>query len=242
MLQHEACFLTMRIRNNTAERIRLDGTNPKGRVLFIIERNDGRVVPLRNDVLKKNPILIEPLQTVDHEINIGAMYEIAEPSLYSMVPRMEWNGLGFEAKKAFFEVDQGQETKYVLTGLPDKPGKFRRFSFTLLHREQKVQSFLRIDNQNLTRCFGVYDLGQFAAGYEPTMLTDRIGNIHILHRTNPDQYAYHLFGYNGARKTREIHQADSGIKLASPEPGRVELVLPSPSQGAATSATTVTVP
>ena len=218
----EPVVVSLDIINNTGELLDFSGAIPNAHLAFDIERSPGVLVPSTGIPLFGQAVTIKPGDTFSGKVNLQAAYKITDTGPYTVTSRVEWGGKVFISPKLLLDVLPGLEISKLVAGIPENPNAVRSYTLRTLNRDRKEVVFLRINDDDRELCYGVFELGTIVRLFEPKLLTDEVGNIHVLHQSGPWQFTHSVFTPHGDPVVQEVYSADgSTIELKRAEGGQI---------------------
>jgi hypothetical protein len=208
VLQYEPIIMTLKVANRTSEPIVLSGSGPDARVSFDVEEGPGSLVEATDVPALASPMRIEPQEAAQARANLLSAYRIVRPGPYTVTARVRWGGKVYISPRVFLDVLPGLEIAKLTAGLPG--GKSTRtFSLRTLSRDMAEHMFLRIDDEDLHTCYGVFDLGRIVRLYPPKIVVDGLGHVHVLHQSGPSQYAHTEFTADGRAVRQDLYASQT---------------------------------
>ena len=218
----EPVVVSLDIINNTGELLDFSGAIPNAHLAFDIEQSPGVLVPATGIPLFGQAVTIKPGDTFSGKVNLQAAYKITDTGPYTVTSRVEWGGKVFISPKLFLDVLSGLEISKLVAGIPEDPNAVRSYTLRTLNRDRGEAIFLRINDDDRDMCYGVFELGTIVRLFEPKLLTDEVGNIHVLHQSGPWQFTHSVFTPHGDSVVQEVYSADgSTIGLKRAEGGQI---------------------
>jgi hypothetical protein len=219
---YEPAVVSLDIINNTGELLDFSGAIPNAHLAFDLEESPGVLVPPTGVPLFGRAVTIKPGDTFSGKVNLQATYKITKTGPYVISTRVEWGGKVFISPKLFWDVLPGLEISKLVAGIPEDSSAVRSYTLRTLNRDRKEVVFLRINDDDRSMCYGVFELGAIVRLFEPKLQTDEIGNIHVLHQSGPWQFTHSVFTPYGDPVVQEVYSADgSTIELKRAEGGQI---------------------
>ncbi len=220
VIQHEPITANIRIRNNTAEPIRLTPENPASTVWLQVERSPGRLVRQTNPDLFEGEIIIPPMDSISQAIQITDSFDIRAVGPYTVRVRMAWRGQTLGAQTLFFDVVPGLELDQ-LPAVPTEGTGTRLYRLMTVNRNRRDELLFRVDDPNANICFAVIPLGSFLRVRPPQLRVDINHNAVILHQASPGRYFFHQFSPNGRLIRQQTYTSETpGVTLHRSEDGQ----------------------
>ncbi len=223
VLQYEPARVALEIGNNTGEELILSGAGQNATLEFGIEQSPGVPVhTIAGASLLSGAVSLKPQEVWTQTVDVSVAYDIQEAGPYTVMAQVEWGDKVIQAPKMFLDVLPGMEIAKLVTGIPGRSGEMRTYTLKTLNRDRKEIVFLRIDDEDGGRCYGVLELGRIVRMYKPLLQIDEIGNIHVLHQAGPSQFNHSVFTPEGQPVLQEQYSADGReIRLQKEDTGRI---------------------
>ncbi len=208
VLQYEPILATVEVVNNTMQSLVLSDRRGNAALGFEIEQIPGVPIPTTGQGTGLASESIPPGGTLREKVNLLTGYVFQESGPYTIRARLDWGGKQFLSSKLFLDVAPGLIIGELTAGVPADPAATRTYTLRTLNRDQGERVFLRIDDEDAGRCYGVIDLGQIVRLVKPTMQVDGQGNIHVLHQAGPYQFTHSAFTPDGMRVGQDVYTSD----------------------------------
>jgi len=193
VLRAESVPAIVTVKNNTGMKIPVGGTN--GYVLrFEIKSADGQSV-LPNE--KNQPLALElqPGSVVTMTNDLFQCYRIIDINQASVLARVDYGDTSYLSAKEFLNVQDGAELARLK--VPNGERMLVQALYTL-NRGGHEHVLLRVDDKEGGWTYGATDLGIILRSTPPQMMLDQQGRTHILHRSGPTKYSYHIVSSDGS--------------------------------------------
>lgn len=218
-LIHEPVNVQIRIRNNTPDPIRLSADNPAATLWLVVERGPSRSVRQTTPELFRGELVIPPMQSITHTINITDAYDIRAQGPYTVRVRLSWRGQTYGAATQFFDVVPGIELSRVETDLADGSGR-RLYRLITVNRNRRYDLVFRVDDPIAGINYTVTSLGSLLRVMQPQLRVDAAQNAVILHQASPARYFFHQFTPNGRLIRQRTYMSETpGVSLIQTEGG-----------------------
>lgn len=197
-LLHEAITAYVEIDNNTTEAVSIGGNQSNAEMDFVIRDMNGNYVSKRSEGLgMTKTVTVEPFKSETIAIDIVSYYNIVEPRPYKIACDIKWRGQIYESRQSYFDVVPGILIASKVVQLPGDNDIVRKFSLFYLHRENRAQLFMRIENIEKSICYGVYNFGDYIRIQDAEMEVDNRGRIHLLYQSGPRRFSYYILNTHG---------------------------------------------
>ena len=221
-LLFEPVVVSLDIINNTGDILDFSGAVPNAHLAFDVEQSPGVVVPPTGVPLFNQAVTIKPGDTFTGKVNLQAAYKITDTGPYMVTTRVEWGGKIFVSPKLFLDVLPGLEIGKLVAGIPEDPSAMRTYTLRTLNRDRSEVVFLRINDDEEGTCYGVFDLGTIVRMFQPKLLVDEVGDIHVLHQSGPWQFTHSVFTPHGDPVMQEVYSGEGSIiNLKRSEDGQI---------------------
>ncbi len=230
ILQYEPVRLTVTVANHTARELVLDDRDSGAWLGFDVESSPGILVPQRRDKLFPEGFRVPPRQTMTRMINLLHAYDLGPVGPYSICARIEAGDKIFLSPKILLDVVPGMEIGQFTGGVPD--GSVRKISLRLQGRDRADHLFVRMDDEEAGKCYGVYDVGRIVRLFRPKIEISVEGDIHVLHQSGPWRYTHTVFGPDGEPLQVKNYTAEfNSISMEQTAEGEILVTGGSPYEG-----------
>lgn len=211
-LLHESVFAELRIDNNTNHQLRLGGEQANARLEFDISDMRGRSVRERagRPALNRD-VVLEPFTTKTIQVDLVDAYQIVESRPYKVRCIIQVNGTRFSSNQSYFDVNPGTR---IASQTISRNGTARVYQLIYLYRDNHAELFLRVEDEDGSICYGVYNFGNYIRIQDAQMRFDNQGRIHLLFQSGPRRFSHFVLTQAGQTEERKFY---SGV------PGRIEL-------------------
>ena len=224
VLQYEPVIVTVEVANNTLEPMNFMGPDANAVLAFDVEKSPGEFVQRTGAPLSSDVFAVKAGQTQKFSVNLISVYRMTDTGPYTIRARVEWGSKAFLSQKVFVDVDPGLEIGRLVGSVPGAQGQTRTYMLRTLTRNRGERVFLRIDDEEGGRCYGVLDLGGIVRLFKPVMQVDQFGNIHVLHQSGPDQFTHSVFTADGNPVSQEQYTSGgTQIRLGKEPSGQVSV-------------------
>lgn len=205
------------IRNQTGRQIPVGGKDGYD-LIFDIKGADGLPV-LANEQSPPLAYVLAPGAVTTVTNNLYRCYRIIDTSQASVVARVDYAGTSYLSTKLFLNIQDGAECGRLQVQHGDRT---TIQTLRTLLRGGHEHLFLRVDDAAGGWTFGATDLGSFLRTTPPRFMLDRAGQSHILHRSGPAQFTYHVAGHDGSLLRRENFSGDyKTVSMTAGEKGEI---------------------
>ncbi len=211
-LLHESVFADLRIANNTSRQIILGGEQANADIEFDVSDMNGRSVRLRpNRSVINRTVVIDPFTTKSLQVDLVVAYQIVEARPYKVRCVIRLGEGRFSSNQAYFDVNPGSRIASQKIG---HNGRTRVYNLIYLYRENHGELFLRVESEDGSICYGVYNFGNYIRIQDAEMSFDNQGRVHLLYQSGPRRFSHYVLNPEGETEERKFY---SGI------PGRISL-------------------
>lgn len=229
-LQYESVLVEVTVKNETGDTMNI-GPGGTGLLSFVIERKPGYPVKEFKGARPISGATVDPFSSRTFSINVSRSYDLRKTGPYNLVARLQTDETILRSSRMLLEVVPG----FVLKSLKARieGGRERReYTLRTLLRGRGHELFLRIEDREHKLCYGVYNLGRLVQSEQPAMMTDRVGELHILHLASPSRFTHTISAASGnSIKQSYISREGAPARLVRVEGGRVAVVGGSEYQG-----------
>lgn len=229
-VQYESVPATVEIYNTGGQAIDFSGADPQAHLLFHIEQTPGRSVRQLGDIRFDEPLVVRPGERVRRTVNLMEVYDLRSTGPYNIHATVYWAGQMFASPKVYLDILPGLEINRLINRHPSNPQRTQIFSLRTLHRGRGDYLFVRIDDEALGLCRGVYDLGRLLRPFEPVLQADVSGQVHILHQSGPTRYTHSIFTADGNPVAQDLHSSAASVRLEEAPDGRLVVKMVGTSQ------------
>lgn len=226
VLPLEPLVATVRIENQSAFPIEVGEGDGGATFAFMVESTPGRAVNLIRD--PDQPSFTVPARgRFEATYFLHDTYDVRQPRPYTVQARLIWRNQVFTSPRINLEVVPGLEiAKVSAVILGDEPEVSARRTYALrtLSRNQQEVLIARVDDPDRHLCYGVINLGRLVRSTPPVIRVDGEGRAHVLHRSSPYGYAYHVLGPNG-RVVSQEGVATEGEAVSLAEDGQGQIII-----------------
>jgi len=214
-MQHEKYVLfepmvaEVEITNNSARPLRIGGKESNAVLSFEIKDNRHHLLDPREGAGDIAEVMVEPWTKTTVPVDLLRAFVITQAVPYSV--------------KALLTTEQGTQPSNsvsadVVPGIPimqmrgevGETGESRLYLLVTANRDQREVLFLRIDNEDRSRCYGVYELGSFVRIRPPQMMFNEQGQLCILFQSGPARFTHHLFSARGMPVQKRYYNGRTG--------------------------------
>lgn len=222
LVQYEPMRVTVRIQNNSGGPLHFTGADRNARLQFEIEQTPGRVLPMRQPPVLKEPFVIPPRGHATRDVILTDHYDLRSTGPYTIRARVDWEGRGFVSPKVFADMVPGFEIDRLIAAAPGAARSMRHYRLLTLNRDRGEHIFLRIDDEAEGICYGVIHLGRVIRTRKPMLRVDGDFNIHVLYQSGPGRYAHNVFSPEGRRIQRKTYMdEEQQAELSDAGDGRI---------------------
>lgn len=208
------------VKNNTGLAIPAGG-NAGYSLTFDIKGSDGQPVgAIEQKDPPPLPALVPGAETIISN-NLFRSYRFSETEQAVVVARVDYAGQSFLSPKVFLDFQKGIDVTRMQV-----PVGNRTLTYLLrrLMRDKHEHLFLRVDDESAGQTYGATDLGLFLRQPAPTIMPDAAGQIHVLHRSGPQQFTYHVARGDGAILRKELFSGDyQTVRMIATAQGEIQV-------------------
>lgn len=220
VIRHEPLTVTIRIRNNTSEPMRLTADDPAATLWLDIERGPGRRIRQTNPDLFEGEIVVPPMDAIHQTIQVTDSFDIRSDGSYTVRTRMIWRGQTHGASTLYFDVVPGLELDRAQAASQDGSSA-RIYRLMTVNRNRRDELLFRVDDPHANVNYAVAPLGSLLRIRPPELRVDVNQNAVILHQASPGRYFFHQFSPNGQLLRQRTYTSETpGVRLQRNEAGQ----------------------
>lgn len=223
VLQYEPVTLRVVLENNSGRPIEFFGNENDARMELAVELAPGRPVLPTKPMDFGPAVTIPPGESKEILVDLLDFFEMEETGPHTVFARVHWAGKVFVSSHLYLDMVPGMEIERMVTSTTHGPPALNTFSLRTLHRKRGDFLFLRIENEDLGLCYGVYELGRLLRTYPPALRIDSAGYVHVLHQSGPNSYTHSVFTAEGDPLKLDVHAGGSSARLEETSSGRLEV-------------------
>lgn len=202
-LRFEPVLAGVTIRNNSAMQIQPGGSGGYS-LQFDVRDSDGHPV----SAIEKHPplaLVLAPGSETTVTNDLFRCVRLADFEQGNVIARVDYAGQSFLSAKIYFDIRNGSEIARLQVASGSK-----QLTHTLrtLNRRGHEHLFLRVDEESGGWTYGATDLGYNLQLTPPTFLLGATSTVHILQRSGPREYKYHVADANGTLTRAEVFSGD----------------------------------
>ncbi len=209
VILYESIPMDVTIVNNTGQPLTFGVPEANAALMFDIERSPGALMMPTGASVWTGAVTVAPMGTLKQTVDLLPAYPILNTGPYSITARLEWSDRAFISSRMFLDVVPGFEVARETASVPGMGRAIRTYTLRTLNRDKTERLFLRIDDDDEGRCYGVFDLGRVVRMYKPNMEVDEEGDVHALHQAGPSFFVRHVFTPYGLLVSREQYSGDA---------------------------------
>lgn len=189
VLEFEPVWVEVTVRNQLPGSLLIRAGHEGPRLDFRVRaQRSSRPVPRREQT--PPPVFLGAHESATLRLDVSEYYDLTETGPYVIEAQLEIEGRVFLSEKKYVDVLRGSEVTRRL--YHDPAAGLRLAKLFSLHRSGREHLLLRLDDRDETRCLAVLDLGTIIRLLPPTLRSDDLGRIHVLHQAGPFQYLHSL--------------------------------------------------
>lgn len=204
LLRAEDVPAVITIRNNTGMTIPTGGAAGYG-LDFEIKDTEG-LSALPHESHRPVAPVLPPGASVTFTNNLFQCYQLMDISQAGVVARVDYGGTRYLSTREFINIQDGVEVARLEV---PQGGRTLVHLLRTLNRGGHEHLFLRVDDQAGGWTFGAVDLGfVLRTASPPQLMLDGQHRTHILHRSGPTQFSYHVADPDGTLQKLENFTGD----------------------------------
>lgn len=194
-LLYEPVMLDVQIANETGIPLIFDGPDANARLRFIVSYEFRDPMVPRRDA-PPIPLEIAPLQRIRKRIQLQQQYDLRKTGAYTIQASINWRGRAFISPKCYLDILKGSEVQQTF-GETVPNNSFRYITLLSLYRSREQHLLLKIEDDNRSVCYGVFNLGSYVPLQAPELYIGPDGLVYVEHRSGPSQFTRTLVDGNG---------------------------------------------
>ncbi len=221
--QYEEIAGVVTIGNNTGTELELFTSNAVCDVLFEIRDADNVELSLISNHFIARPTRLGAAESLTVTNNLLDFFDLRKIGDYKVYGKVLWNGKAYISERVFLDIVPGMELHRIEAGLP--AGGSRQYTLRMLNRDRFDRLLLRIDDDEGSVCYGVFDLGRWVHTASPELKVDGQGNVHVLYQSGPAQFVHRAFSPFGQVVAEKTFSEPKGqVRLENKAGGLMEVV------------------
>lgn len=189
-----------------------------------VERRPGQEAPRQAGRGRMAPVLVKAGATQTIRLDLNDLFDLRRTGAITILPRLRYEGQTYSARRLLVEIVPGLEVARFRYMVPGAEGGVRLCSLRTLHRDRAQRIFFRLENETDKLCYGVFDLGRLVSHAQPTLESDTVGQVHVLHQSGPLRFTHSVFKPNGEMVKQEFLSKGNGpTRLVRGEDGTVKV-------------------
>ncbi len=228
VLPYEAVIVKVALRNHSGRALLFGSGSNCARLSFMIEKDEGRMVPPLSSAPFLNNLELMPGETGSFEFNLPRLYAIRALGLYKVRAVVEFGAVAYASMPAFLEVARGFELTRLMAGVPDDPGLSRTYVLEYMQKDTAEENlYMRIEDETSHEVHGMFNLGRLVRVHAPSLEVDESGNIHVLFQSPGAGFIHAAFTpYGVALGTENYPGANRQTQMVRLPNGRVVVTSP----------------
>lgn len=228
-LLYESMVATVEVSSYAAGEVKLEDEESTPWLRFDIARPNGEHIGMVGPGYLAGAVTLTRGQGIRKSVDVVQYYQVREPGKYrirALVKVAGYNGTFASAEKVI-DVASGRQLLTRTAGVKDDTGKesIRVYSVMELLLPPHSWLYARVEDQSSGVIYGVIPLGEWVTFSAPLGETDKDGNLHVLHQSQPRQYHYSVITPKASVLKREMYSnynSVPGFKRA--EDGQIKVV------------------
>lgn len=201
-IAHEPVYATVKITNLAGRDVDLHDQDGQHWFGFEITAAESRLIAPAPQQQAEPPLHVAAGQTVTRKINLTPVYPVHELGSYHVRGNIFFADLNkfFYSQTKVFQVTDARAIWQRTVGVPEgqpHAGELRTYSLLSNRFPDHTSLYIRVEDKNSGVVFNTYSLGRVIAYDEPQAELDRANQLHVLHCSAPQTWAYSHIGLNG---------------------------------------------
>lgn len=201
-IAHEPVYATVKITNLAGRDVELRDQDGQRWFGFEITAGESQLVAPARQQESEPPLHIAAGQTVTRKINLTPIYPVHDFGSYHVRGNIYFADLNkfFYSQTKVFQVTDARAIWQRTVGIPDgQPGAGETRTYSLLSNRfpDHTSLYVRVEDKNSGVVLNTFSLGRVIAFDEPQVELDPANQLHVLHCSAPQTWAYSHIGLNG---------------------------------------------
>lgn len=188
-LVYEALPVTVTIHNYSSRPVRLEDSDDKSWLSFVVTDSDNGLVPRLAQPDTRQVLVIGPSQSVSRTIDLLPLFELRGNGSYRVQALV--NEAGSNALR--ISLTNGRELSSQIVGLPMPDGaaeEYRTYALLARRGEREDSLYISVRDDPRQVVYSLVALGGFLSSAKPQTMVDRSGHLHVLFQNGPRSYGY----------------------------------------------------
>ncbi|MDQ6810190.1 MAG: hypothetical protein M3Z64_12330 [Verrucomicrobiota bacterium] len=201
-IAHEPVYATVKITNLAGRDVDLHDQGGQRWFGFEVTAGENQLIAPAHALESEAPLHIAAGQTVTRKVNLTPVYPVHDFGTYHIRGNIYFADLNkfFYSQTKVFQVTDARAIWQRTVGVPDGQegaGQSRTYSLLSNRFPDHTSLYVRVEDKNSGVVFNTYSLGRVIAYDEPQVELDRANQLHVLHCSGPQTWAYAHIGLDG---------------------------------------------
>ena len=207
-LSGEPIVATVTITNHAGRDIVFQGESQRPWLDFVITNARGdSATPTAHSSF--GAMKISAGQTLSRQVDISALFQLADPGTYSTSATIRMPGRDAETtttNRVLLNVSPGRTYWSQKVGIADRSGKIREFRILNFSGDQKTQLYAQVLDGRSGLPIRTFSLGEALLLRKPSVTVDKNQRLHVLFLASPDAWVHCQVDTDGRLANRAIHK------------------------------------
>lgn len=226
-IAHEPVFATVKITNLAGRDVDLRDGEGQRWFGFEVTSGENQFIASSGQREGEPPLHIAAGQTVTRKINLSPLYAVHDFGTYHVRGNIYFADLNkfFYTQTKVFQITDARAIWQRTVGVPEGQagaGETRTYSLLSNRFSDHTSLYIRVEDKTSGVVLSTYSLGRVIAFDEPQVELDRANQLHVLHCSAPQTWAYSHVGLDGQLlKHSTFMQTKSQPKLRKATDGAI---------------------
>ncbi len=231
-LAMESVPVQVTVANNLATPLKLGGKDANADLMFDVLSGSDLVARTSAPILDE-PVEIPPRRTTTLTLDLARLYAVGRTGPYKVAARLAIPGnQDFTSSYSYLDVVPGLEIARLVCEPPGKSGARLLCTLRTLSRQREEHVFVRVEDDTRGVGLGAFDLGSIVRVFQPQMILDDLGCVHVLHQSAPGRFTHTVVDPGSLTVTTEfLSPRGPEIRIYVDDEGDIQIPGTGPYQG-----------
>ena len=201
-IAHEPVFATVKITNLAGRDVDLHDGDGQHWFGFEVTAGESQLIAPVGPSLGEAPLHIAAGQTVTRKVDLSPIFAVHDFGTYHVRGNIYFADLNkfFYSPTKVFQVTDARAIWQRTVGVPDgqpHAGETRTYSLLSNRFSDHTSLYVRVEDKTNGVVYSTYSLGRVIAFDDPQVELDRANQLHVLHCSAPQTWAYSHVGLDG---------------------------------------------
>lgn len=225
-LVYESIPVSLSIHNYSGRPLQLADNEGKSWLGFMITDEGNSLVRAVAEPDTKQPLLIEPGQSVTRTIDLLPLYELRARGSYRVQATVTVGGTAAVSAPFHITVTNGREVWSQFIGLPVAEGageEYRTYSLLARRGEREDSLYIGVQNESQQIVYSLVSLGGFLSTTKPQAFIDGEARLHVLFQNGPRSFGYACVDSSAKQMARAAYSDFQSSPTLLLDAGKVEV-------------------